>query len=151
MHFQNELASMRKHLSKFALAVALALAPWIPAHACSCRILDPDKTHKDSALIILGEVTKVEAITTTQRGDGKIEYVATLRPVETYRGQPNVEVRVRFFVTPLLVDSCGASMKVGEKYVILEKERDSLVYDSLCSERIRMAVQSVVEYMRTRP
>jgi hypothetical protein len=141
---------MRKHIAKFALLTALAAAPWMEAHACDCRILDPDKAHQDSTHIILGEVIKVEAITTAPDGRGNIEYVATLKPVETYRGKPNVEVRVKFFVNPGVI-GCGVSMKVGERYVILEKERDSLIYDGLCAERIRVAIHSVVEYMRTHP
>ena len=87
---------MRKRIATLALLSVLTLAPCITANAYECVRTDLAKVHKDSTRIILGEVVKIEPLPSAQGDEVMREYVATLKPVESFRGQPNVEVRVRF-------------------------------------------------------
>jgi hypothetical protein len=97
-------------------------------------------------------VVKIELIQAARGDDGKGEYVATLKPVEAFRGHPDVEARVRFLASRvnfiILVDS-EVIMAIGERYVLLEKEPDTLRYDSICADRVKKADKDIVEYLRS--
>jgi hypothetical protein len=142
---------MRNLFAKLMLSAILAFTPWFGAQACECIARDVAKTYKDSTHVILGEVVKVDLVTAGQDNGGRLEYVATLKPVKTYKGQPNVEVRVRFFVNRDIISSCDATMRPGERYVILEKEREPLIYDSWCGVRIRQANAYLLDQVQALP
>jgi hypothetical protein len=146
---------MRKRIARLALLSALALASCINANAYEeCVRTDLAKVQKDSTRVILGEVVKIELIQAA-RGDGlmaKGEYVATLKPVEAFRGKADVEMRVRFLASRMnfvITTDAEVIMTMGERYVLFEKEPDTLRYDSACEDRVKKADKEVLEYVRS--
>jgi hypothetical protein len=143
---------MGKQFAKLALSAVLAMGLWVDVQACECLRLDTAATYKESTHVFLGEVVRVEAL--PKSGGDKsetAEYVAVLKAVETYKGKPGREVRVRFSVSLTSRSSCGASMRVGERYVILEREPTPLIYESYCSSRIRPATKYMMDYLKNLP
>jgi hypothetical protein len=145
---------MRKRIAKFALLSALALAPCNRANAYECLRTDLANVHMDSTRIILGEVVKIELIQAAQRDDATqmSEYVATLKPVETFRGRRDVEVRVRFRAGPrqfIILTDAEVIMVIGERYVVFEKGPDTLRYESICEDRVKKADREISEYVRS--
>jgi hypothetical protein len=145
---------MRKRVASLALLSALALAPCVTATAYECVRTDLAKVHKESTRIILGEVIRIE-LTQAAQDDGllaKGEYVATLKPVEAFRGKPDVEVRVRFLASRMnfvITTDAEVIMTMGERYVLFEKEPDTLRYYSVCEDRVKKADKEIVEYVRS--
>jgi hypothetical protein len=146
---------MRKRIVDFVLFSALALAPCIKGNASEeCVRTDLTKVHKESTRIVLGEVVKIELIQAARGDDVNPtgEYVATLKPVETFRGRRDVEVRVRFRAGPrqfIILTDGEVIMAIGERYVLFEKGRDTLRYYSACEDRVKKADKEIVEYLRS--
>jgi hypothetical protein len=146
---------MRKRTVGVALLSALALAPCIKGNASEdCLRTDLAKIHKESTRIILGEVVKIELIQAAQGDDVNqaSEYVATLKPVEIFRGRRDVEVRVRFSASPrhfIILTDGEVIMAIGERYVLFEKEPGTLRYGSVCEDRVKKADNEIIEYVRS--
>jgi hypothetical protein len=143
---------MRTRIAELALLSALSLVPCIKANAYECVRTDLAKVHKDSTRVIIGEVVKIEVIQAAQGDEVIGEYVATLKPVEAFRGQPNVEARVRFSAHSryfTITNDSEVIMTIGERYVLFEKEPDTLRYDSICADRVKKADKDIMEYLRS--
>jgi hypothetical protein len=140
--------------AKLALFSLLALAPSIKARAYECLRTDLARVQRESTRIVLGEVVKIELLQAAQGDDANLtsEYVATLKPVEIFRGRRDVEVRVKFRAGPrqfIILADGEVIMAPGEQYVLFEREPNTLRYDSLCEDRVKEADNELVEYVRS--
>jgi hypothetical protein len=160
---------MRRTCAALALLFA-GLAPWADATACSCLRPALTDLYKDSAHVILGEVVSVELQTRDAVHGQEVTYVATVKPVETYKGPSDVVVRVTYtglYAEPgrplppptvvdevtgetlVLVGGCGGGMAVGVKYFIFEKQGEPLHYGGWCTQRVMYESIIVPDYMRS--
>jgi len=159
---------MRTRIAILAGVIA-TLAPWAAVEACSCFQPSLAGLYKDSARVILGEVEKVEVQTTDPVDGQEVTFVATVRPIETYKGPGNVDIRITFTgrysdpkrpVPPpgpdgelaertwTLVGGCPEGMAEGSRYVIFQKQDEQLHYAGWCDGRIQYWERIVLDYMR---
>lgn len=149
---------MARHIATLVVFLA-ALAHWGDAAACTClRPVLPD-LYKDSTHVFLGEVVKIELLTTDPVHGQEVTYVATLGRVETFKGSSSAEARVTFtgtYAEPgrpipresvvdeatgetleiVVVGGCALGMAAGAKYYIFEKRGEPLHYSGWCAQRV---------------
>jgi hypothetical protein len=161
---------MRKHFAALAV-LAATLAPWTDVAACTCLRPSLPELYGDSARVFLGEVVEIGLLTENPVDGQEVTYVATVRPLETFKGSSGADVRVTFtgkYAAPVssplpdrsvvdpafaertltLVDSsCSFGMAEG-KYFIFEKQGEPLTYAGWCSQRVVFESIIVLEFMR---
>jgi hypothetical protein len=145
------------------------VAPWTDAVACSCLRPVLADLYQDSTHVIFGEVVRIDLVTKNPVHGEKVTYVATVKPIETYKGPSDVEARVTFtekYVEPggslpeqtvvsengetlVLVGGCEWGMAVGLKYVVFEKKDAPLNYYGWCGDRVMSDGIIKLDYMRT--
>jgi hypothetical protein len=129
--------------------------------------------YNDSTRAFLGKVIEIKLLTKDPVDGQEVTFVATVRPLETFKGSSNADVQVTFkgkHATPTapalpvpspavidpafaertvtLVDSgCGFGMSEG-KYYIFEKQGEPLTYEGWCSARVVSESIIVLEFMR---
>ena len=129
------------------------------ATACSCSLPPLAEVFRSSDRVLLGEVTRVEQITTQPVHGKKADYVALIRALEFFKGAAEPEVRVYFSNRfeaqnrsgeegeEVVISSCDAAMAVGEQYVILEKRGERLELTSWCVDRIHIASRIRLDFL----
>jgi hypothetical protein len=146
-------------VGQMGLMAVLALGS---SNAFACRCVQPvlAQIFENSTHVILGEVVRIDLASRNPVHGEKADYVAVLRAVETFKGHAGREVRVKFadhYANPqregvqpeeIAVNSCDASIEVGERYLIFEKESEPLELGSWCSQRIQIADRIDLDYLR---
>lgn len=165
------MAGMRNHIAAFALFVT-TLAAWTGAVACTCARPELTDLYKNSTRVFLGEVVDIALLTKDPVDGQEVTYVATVRPLETFKGSSNDDVRVTFtgrYAVPisrplpdqaeldpafaersltLVTSSCTFGMPEG-KYYIFEMQGEPLTYTGWCSPRVVYESIIKLDYMRT--
>jgi hypothetical protein len=154
-----------------AVAFLLALlAPWMEANACSCGRPHLPALYKESARVFLGDVVKIEVLTSNPVHGQEVTYGAMVRPVETFKGASTTDVQVTFKGTyiepgrtlpaPTVIDEetgrtltlidggCDFGMSQS-KYYIFEKQDEPLQYGGWCSTRVVYESIIVLDFMRS--
>lgn len=165
----HKLSGTRLNYATIAVLLTL-LAPWTEASACSCARPPLPALFNDSTRVFLGEVVKIELLTKDPVDGQEVTYAATVRPLETFKGSSNDDVRVTFTgkyaapasrplpeqseVDPVfgeraltIVSGCPSGMAEG-KYYIFEKQGEPLTNPGWCSPRIVYETIIVLEFMR---
>jgi hypothetical protein len=165
-------------MSKHIAAIALLMATMVPLAvfaACACPRPELSYLYKTSVRAFFGEVVKVEILTKDPVDGKEATYVATVRPVEVFKGASNADVRVTFTkiytvpkppipardppmldpafgersVTYIDSDRCGSSHEMaGGKYYIFEKQGEPLTYSGWCTERVVEETAATIDVMR---
>jgi hypothetical protein len=166
---------MGKHIAAVALLVA-TMTPSVGSARCVCPYPALPYLYKNSTRVFLGEVVGIELMTKNPADSQEVTYVATVRPLELFKGASNVDIRVTFTATyfvpkppiplqsPAVLDpafgertltivtsgSCRPlPMMADGKYYIFESQGEPLTYSGCGTERIVSENGTTIDAMRS--
>jgi hypothetical protein len=168
-----DMRHVRKHIAAAALLVA-TMTPLVGSAMCVCPY--PVLPYKNSTRVFLGEVVRIELLTKSPVYGQEVTYVATIRPLEIFKGTSNADVRVTFAtihidlkpiiplpgppvldpafgertLTMVTSGNCRPSPLMADgKYYIFEKQGEPLIYSGCATERIVSDTATTIHAMRS--